>query len=233
MTALLDFVDAAAVVLAGHATYAWNKSATRIRCNGDACGTVLETPGGEEDAVLVFARHQAEQLPEPVVPEMVIAPVTVVEPVAAAPTETPDTPEVEPAVQPEQTPDDVIDAVPETNTEPAGEPMDTAIADPTKAPKIRRDTKALQATIAEIKKGDRVTASFNHPRYGQFAVEGTVLKGGAGLDRNQLMVGGWYINLNERAAKYLHELAIVAPAGQHEFVILKPSEATEHVGIGS
>lgn len=100
------------------------------------------------------------------------------------------------------------------------------------APKTRRDTKALQATIAELKKGDRVTAFFKHPRYGEFAVEGTVLKGGAGLDRNQLMVGGWYINLNERAAKYLQELIVVATAGNHEFEIPKPSETTEHVGIG-
>lgn len=233
MTAVLEFVDAAAVVLAGHATYTWNKAGTRIRCNGDACGTVLEAPGGEEDAILVFARHQAEQLPEPAAPEMIIAPVPVMEPVAAAQAETPDVPEVEPAAELEPAPDAAVDAVaPEPDTYPAGEPMDTALADPTKAPKIRRDTKALAATIAEIKKGDRITAFFKHPRYGEFAVEGTVVKGGAGLDRNQLMVGGWYINLNERAAKYVQELIIVAPAGKHEFEIPKPSEATEHVGIG-
>lgn len=215
MTAVLEFVDAAAVVLAGHATYTWNKSATRIRCNGETCGTVLEASGGEEAATLVFARHQAEQLPEPVIPEMIVAPAAIVEP------------------EPAPAPDVAVDAVAlEPDTEPAGEPMDTALADPTKAPKIRRDTKALAATIAEIKKGDRATAFFKHPRYGEFAVEGTVLKGGAGLDRNQLMVGGWYINLNERAAKYLQELIIVAPAGKHEFEIPKASEATEHVGIG-
>lgn len=32
-------------------------------------------------------------------------------------------------------------------------------------PKIRRGTNALTATIAQIKKGDRVSAGFNHPRY--------------------------------------------------------------------
>lgn len=108
--------------------------------------------------------------------------------------------------------------------------METTDAPP---PKIRRDTKALTATIAEIGKGDRVRAGFNHPRYGVFTLEGTVTKGGAGQDRNQLMVGGWYINLNERAAKHLHELEILAPAGKHEFAIPKPSEASEHVGIGA
>ncbi|MFB9713972.1 hypothetical protein ACFFPI_07360, partial [Arthrobacter methylotrophus] len=114
--------------------------------------------------------------------------------------------------------------------QPAGEPMDT-VETPT-APKVRRDTKALAATIAEINKGDRVTAFFKHPRYGEFGVEGTVIKGGAGQDRNQLMVGGWYINIGERAAKHLQELVIVATAGNHEFDIPKPSESTEHVGIG-
>ena len=58
------------------------------------------------------------------------------------------------------------------------------------------------------------------------------MKGGAGLDRNQLSVGGWYINLNDRAAKHLQALTIVAAAGQHEYAIPKPSELTEHVGIG-
>lgn len=114
--------------------------------------------------------------------------------------------------------------------------MEAAIAETATvaaATKVRRDTKALTATIAEVGKGDRVTAFFKHPRYGEFAVEGTVTKGGAGLDRNQLMVGGWYINLNARAAKYLQELIIVAPAGKHEFAIPKPSELTEHIGIGS
>lgn len=227
MTAVLEFIDAAAVVLAGHATYTRNKAGTRIRCNGEECGTVLETPDGEEDAVLVFARHQAEQLPEPVIVEV---PAAAVLPAAQ---EEPAAPEAEPAGPEQPAPDVVVEEpVTDPTPEPAGESMEAAVEEPTKAPKIRRDTKALTATIAEINKGDRVTAFFKHPRYGEFAVEGTVLKGGAGLDRNQLMVGGWYINLNERAAKYLQELIIVAPAGKHEFDIPKPSEATEHVSIG-
>lgn len=220
MTAVLEFIDAAAVVLAGHATYAWNKAGTRIRCNGQECGTVLEAPG-EDAAVLAFARHQAEQLPEPA---PAVPPVP-----AAVPAEEPAT---VPAPAAGPVPEAATDESPtDTEPQPAGEPMEAAVAEKA-APKIRRDTKALQATIAELKKGDRVTAFFKHPRYGEFAVEGTVLKGGAGLDRNQLMVGGWYINLNERAAKYLQELIIVATAGNHEFEIPKPSEATEHVGIG-
>lgn len=78
-----------------------------------------------------------------------------------------------------------------------------------------------------------MSATFSHPRYGIFTVEGTVIKGGAGQDRNQLMVAGWHLNLNARAAKHLHELDILAPAGKHEFAIPKPSELTEHVGIGN
>lgn len=230
MTAVLDFIDAAAAVLAGHASYTWNKAGTRIRCTGDACGTVLESPEGEDGAVAVFARHQAEQLPEPS-PELQVTPAPITEPAdpAARTAETPAVPEIEPAPEPSPAPSPII-------TKPAGEPMESALAETVieekAAPKVRRDTKALTATIAEINKGDRVSAGFNHPRYGQFTVEGTVIKGGAGLDRNQLIVAGWYINLNERAAKYLQELSILAPAGKHEFDIPKPSELTEHVGLG-
>lgn len=230
------YVDDATAVLSEHATYTWNKSATRIRCNGNECGAVLEAPDGEDATILVFARHQAEQLPPPAVPEVNI-------PAAAAlpeePVQAPASPVTEAgpaATEPETTPVAGVitadnDAL-EPDQEPTGVTMDTAVAETPAAPKIRRDTKTLTATIAEINKGDRVTAFFNHPRYGQFTVEGTVVKGGAGLDRNQLMVGGWYINLNERAAKYLQELTIVATAGKHEFVIPKPSELTEHIGIG-
>lgn len=222
MTAVLEFVEAAAEVLAGHATYAWNKSATRIRCNGAACGTVLEAPGDEEAAIILFARHQAEQLPEPpILPRPVTEPVAL--PVEALTiTGVPENPASAP---------DLADA--EVQPEPEGEPMDTDVDEVTTAPKIRRDTKALAATIAEINKGDRVTAFFKHPYHGEFAVEGTVIKGGTGLDRNQLMVGGWYINLNARAAKFLQDLVIVAPAGKHAFAIPKLSEPPEHIGIGA
>jgi hypothetical protein len=211
------FRDDAAQVLTEHASFTWNKAETRIRCNGDACAEIMDVAGGPDgpEVIAVFARHQAEKLP--VLPEPEAAP----EPELTAPDE---------QTAPEA--DEAQDPTPE----PAGEPVETTTsvteAEAAPAPKVRRDTKALTATIAEINKGDRVTAFFNHPRYGQFAVEGTVTKGGAGLDRNQLMVGGWYINLNERAAKYLQDLVIVAPAGKHEFAIPKPSEATEHVGIG-
>lgn len=219
MTAVLDFIDAAAVALAGHATYTLNKAGTRIRCNGEECGTVLEAPGGEEDAVLVFARHQAKQLPEPVA--------------AQAPAVVLPAPEAEPA-EPEPAADDVAaeESTTEPDPEPSGEPMEPAVEEKP-APKSRRDTKALGATIAGIKKGDRVTAFFKHPRYGEFAVEGTVIQGGAGQERNQLIVGGWYLNIGERAAKFLQDLVIVATAGNHEFEIPKPSEANDHVGIGS
>lgn len=207
------FRDDAAAVLAVHTGFVWNKAGTRIRCTAEACAVVLDVPAGPGtgDAALAYARHQAEQLPEPFDVRA--------EPDAPAAAEV-----LEPVSPPEPT---SVEPEPKP-IEPAGEPVETE----DKPAKTRRDTKALQTTIAELTKGDRVTAFFNHPRYGQFAVEGTVLKGGAGLDRNQLSVGGWYINLNERAAKYLQELIIVAPAGKHEFAIPKPSESTEHVGIG-
>lgn len=208
MTLTIDFVDAAAEVLAGHATYIWNSSRTRIRCQGAGCAVILDAPDDEE-ATLAFARHQAEQLPPPSAENPAL------HSIQSAP------------------PHHVVEATPDTsNTEDSnGETMATAVTET--VPKIRRDTKALAAIIAEIKKGDRVTAYFKHPRYGEFAVEGTVLKGGAGLDRNQLIVGGWYLNVNERAAKHLQELIVVARAGKHEFDIPKPSESSEHVGIGN
>jgi hypothetical protein len=197
--------DGAADVLASHASFAWNKAETRIRCTGASCGEIMDVPEGpdSEQVITVFARHQADMLPP-------VEAIDVPEPVAAA--------------EPDDTEPEHVQPTPE----PAGETVTEEAA----APKIRRDTKALTATIAELKGGDRVSAGFNHPRYGIFTVEGTVTKGGAGLDRNQLMVAGWYINLNERAAKHLHELEILAPAGKHEFAIPKPSESTEHVGIG-
>jgi hypothetical protein len=145
------------------------------------------------------------------------------------------------AVPAAEQPQAIVAVIPDPEPDPApeapGEPMEAALeadvdapAEP--SPKVRRDTKALTATIAEINKGDRVSAGFNHPRYGQFTIMGTVLKGGSGLDKGQLSVGGWYLNLNERAAKYLQTLNIVATAGNHAFDIPKPSESTEHVGIG-
>lgn len=228
-----DYRAAAAEALIRHSSYVWNKSRTRIKCKGDDCATVLDAPDGDASAIAVFAGHQAEQLPLPPVP----APVEQENVQLPAPEAEHVNIETEPDTEgqePEPEPD-----APET-PEPAGEPVEQvlseaalAVADQVTAPKIRRDTKALTATIEEIKKGDRVSATFNHPRYGYFTVEGTVIKGGTGLDRNQLMVGGWYINLNERAAKYLCGLEILAAAGKHEFVIPKPSELTEHVGIGS
>lgn len=210
-----EFRRAAADVLTRHSSYTWNKSRTRIRCNDTDCAAVLDTPDGEPSAVMAFALHQVDQLPEPATLELPPAP--------ESPADTAPKP-VEPASADDETaPEDGGDA------DDADEPQEKASA----TPKFKRDTKALTATIAELKKGDRVRATFNHPRYGQFDVEGTVLKGGAGLDRGQLSVAGWYINLNARAAKALQDLVVLAVAGEHEFAIPKPSDLPEHVGIGS
>lgn len=238
---MTDYRSAAAEVLIRHSSYIWNKSGTRIRCLGEDCSAVLDAPDGEVSAVTAFALHQAGQLPVPaptVRAEQDAAPPHTSEGDEETQTAQPDEPQAaEPSAEPDETPE----PTPGRGTEDTpGEPVEQAlseaalaVADQPTAPKIRRDTKALTATIAEIKKGDRVSASFNHPRYGAFTIEGTVIKGGTGLDRNQLMVAGWYINLNERAAKHLCGLEILAPAGKHEFVIPKPSEQTEHVGIGN
>ncbi|APX00384.1 hypothetical protein [Arthrobacter sp. QXT-31] len=56
----------AEAILAEHSAYGWNKDGTRIRCNG--CRTVMGADGGT-GALLAFARHQAEQLPEAVAAE--------------------------------------------------------------------------------------------------------------------------------------------------------------------
>lgn len=216
----------AAEALAGHPGYKWNKAETRIRCIGESCEDILDVPGGlaSGDAVAAFARHQADQLPD-------VEDIQVPDP----------EPEPQPATaDPETGPEPTDDTENDQDTEePAGDTVEQAlseaalaVADQATAPKIRRDTKALTATLEEIKKGDRVSATFNHPRYGIFTIEGTVIKCGAGQDRNQLMVAGWHLNLNARAAKHLHVLTILAPAGKHEFAIPKPSELNEHVGIG-
>jgi hypothetical protein len=204
-----EYRATAAGILSEHSSFTWNKSRTRIRCNSAGCAAVLDAADGEPDAVTAFATHQAEQLPEP--PALVPLP-------APAPAES----EVEPPAQ-------ELPAVEEGAASPEA---DASEQPPAKAAKVRRDTKALTATISELKKGDRVRATFNTPRYGQFTVEGTVLKGGAGLDRNQLSVAGWYINLNERATKALHDLSILAVAGKHEFAIPPVTLLSEHIGIG-
>ena len=225
------FRDDAATVLTEHGTYTWNRAGTRIRCSGESCGAILEAPDGPDSpaVIAVFARHQAEQLPELPVPEA--APRAAPAPPVIEDPRPEDTTVPEASEPVADTAQAIAAPAPEQESEPAGEPMESAVEEKA-APKARRDTKALTATIAEINKGDRVAAGFNHPRYGQFTVMGTVVKGGAGLDRNQLSVGGWYINLNDRAAKHLQALTIVAAAGQHEYAIPKPSELTEHVGIG-
>lgn len=95
----------------------------------------------------------------------------------------------------------------------------------------RRNVKELTATLADIKKGARVRAVFLTPRYGHFEVTGTVIKGGAGQDREQLIVAGWLLNAKDRPGKHLQELELLAVAGDHEYPI-EPSAAPEHVGIG-
>ncbi|WP_427019340.1 hypothetical protein ACQCSX_22550 (plasmid) [Pseudarthrobacter sp. P1] len=208
-----------ASVLAEHSSYAWNKAVTRVRCNAPGCGTVLEAASTDE-AVLVFARHQAQQLPVPA-PSAEAS-----EPVATKPPAGPETPE------PETAPELVIEPVGEPVVPTIAEEAAGPVADAPPAKATRRNTKALTATIAELRKDDRVLAAFSTPRYGSFTIEGTVLQGGAGQDRNQLIVGGWLINTGERASKHLQELTILAEAGQNPFTFEPVPPLPEHVGIG-
>lgn len=238
---MTDYRSAAADVLIRHSSYIWNKSRTRIRCQGDGCATVLDAPDGDANAIAVFAGHQADQLPLPPVPtsvgqEDVQLPAPAVESPVVIEAE-PDTVVQEPGPEPEAANPEHDPDAPVT-TEPAGEPVEQALseaavaaADQKTVQKVRRDTKALAAAVAEVQKGDRVSATFNHPYYGMFSIEGTVIQGG--IDKDQFIVGGWFINQGEQPAKLLHELAILAPVGEHDFAIPKATKKPENVGIYS
>jgi hypothetical protein len=91
----------------------------------------------------------------------------------------------------------------------------------------RRDIKELTATIADLGVGDLVEGSFATPRYGHFTIEGTVLQG---MDRKTLSVGSWHLNSDDKPAKALTALRILAKAGEHDKAIYPGSEASEHFG---
>lgn len=78
----------------------------------------------------------------------------------------------------------------------------------------RRDVKALTAAIAELSAGDRVRIGVNHPRYGECAVEATVVEADAAFT-----AGGWSISKGGKPTKHLTELVILASAGKHAFGI--------------
>lgn len=251
-------VEIVAGILAEHSTFAWNRATTRIRCSAEGCGAVMDA-SGDTDAIIMFARHQAQQLPVAgAEPEPSPTPEPA-QPPAPEPVNEPDSPEPHPEGHPleaalsepdlieaEEGAEELIEAPVEPPVPEATDPGDAAEAQaepersdpaaeaPEAAPakKARRDTKALGATIAELKKGDRVLAVFNTPRYGSFSLEGTVIKGGAGQDRDQLIVGGWLINASVRAAKHLQELTVIATAGNHEFGIAPMPPLPEHFGGG-
>lgn len=63
----IAFVEDAAFVLADHPNYGWNRSLTRIRCNGSTCALIMDVDGGPEsgEAGDIFAIHQAEMLLDP------------------------------------------------------------------------------------------------------------------------------------------------------------------------
>lgn len=91
----------------------------------------------------------------------------------------------------------------------------------------RRDIKDLIATIAGLGVGDLVEGTFGTPRYGRFTIEGTVLQG---MDRKTLSVGSWHLNSEEKPARLLLTLRVLAKAGEHDQAIFPGSEASEHFG---
>lgn len=103
----------AAKTLAEHPGYGWNKAQTRIRCSGAACAEVLDVPAGPDSGedVIVYARHQADQLPD------------------VEPTRVPD-PEPEPTPEPADDPEQDLEPEGGQDITPAGEePMEQALSE--------------------------------------------------------------------------------------------------------
>ena len=72
----------------------------------------------------------------------------------------------------------------------------------------RRDVKALAATLEELKAGTNVRAGFRSPRYGDFIISATVVRG---LERTQLTAGSWLLSTAGKPSKHLQSLEIITP----------------------
>lgn len=94
----------------------------------------------------------------------------------------------------------------------------------------KRDINQLTETISGMKVGDLVRASFKHPRYGTFIIEGAVVQG---RTRNQSNVGSWLLQDEGKAHRYLQELVVLASAGNHDRAAKPVSEAPEHFGAAA
>lgn len=79
----------------------------------------------------------------------------------------------------------------------------------------RRDIKAITAALEALKAGQRVTAGFRTPRYGDFTVTADAVKG---LERGQLTAGSWLLGTSGKPSKHLQSLEIVpdSPAAATE-----------------
>lgn len=84
----------------------------------------------------------------------------------------------------------------------------------------RRDVKELTSTLETLAVGDRVRAWLRAPRYGDFTVEATVVKG---PERGQLMAASWLISAQGKPGKALQELVITASAAKNEFPVVPPA----------
>lgn len=85
----------------------------------------------------------------------------------------------------------------------------------------RRDVKALATTLEDLKVGANVRAGFRSPRYGDFIITATVIRG---LERTQLTAGSWLLSTAGKPSKHLQTLEILTP--ETEVTPEAPAEAS-------
>ncbi|MCC3299382.1 hypothetical protein [Arthrobacter caoxuetaonis] len=73
----------------------------------------------------------------------------------------------------------------------------------------RRDIKAITAVLENLTAGQKVTAGFRTPRYGDFTITAEAVKG---LERGQLTAGSWLLGTSGKPSKHLQSLAVVTDA---------------------
>ena len=95
-------------------------------------------------------------------------------------------------------------------------------------PTTKRNLKDVTANLETIKAGDRVSATFRTPRYGEFTIEATVL---AGLTFRSLVVGAWILGTAGKPTKNLQSVTRLAAKGKHEMAIIPGTDEHEHLGM--
>lgn len=238
----MSFAD----VIEKHPSFTTNKAGDHIRCDGEECRTIIDL--GSLPAEQLYFSHLALQL-SPVDEELnqlrgLLARIPVM--LSKLPELTLEIGESEALryiaseldamgvaaglMQAPSTEDPCpLPALPAADIPtPAQEPKE----EKTPMAAARRDVKALTAAVEPIKKGDRVAATFKAPRYGNFTVEGTVVKA-VGPEHRQFNIGSWLLSSEGKPSKFLQSVEILAVAGEHEHAIVPGSDAPEHIGQGS